>query len=164
MLVSMVQFDIPAGLYICNDYSRASILADSISVVSSMCWTLAPASAHRASNSFCTVKIRCVTSNQRVLSSRHKSVTFIRCFAISSFPVPLENRAATSANFSASASKSVTATPKIFKSCHAEEITCPWHGAQFNVASGKVLGPPARSDVKSFVVTVEGSDVLIELA
>ena len=44
------------------------------------------------------------------------------------------------------------------------EITCPWHGAQFNVASGKVLGAPARSDVKSFVVTVEGSDVLIELA
>ena len=44
-----------------------------------------------------------------------------------------------------------------------DQVTCPWHGAQFNVASGKVLGPPARSDVKSFVVTVEGSDVLIEL-
>jgi 3-phenylpropionate/trans-cinnamate dioxygenase ferredoxin subunit len=45
-----------------------------------------------------------------------------------------------------------------------KEVTCPLHGAQFNVASGKVLGPPAGSDVKSFVVTVEGSDVLIELA
>jgi len=45
-----------------------------------------------------------------------------------------------------------------------DQITCPLHGAQFNVASGKVLGPPAESDVKSFVVTVEGSDVLIELA
>ena len=45
-----------------------------------------------------------------------------------------------------------------------DQVTCPLHGAQFNVASGKVLGPPARSDVKSFVVTVEGSDVLIELA
>jgi len=45
-----------------------------------------------------------------------------------------------------------------------DQITCPLHGAQFNVASGKVLGPPARGDVKSFVVTVEGSDVLIELA
>ena len=44
------------------------------------------------------------------------------------------------------------------------EITCPWHGAQFNVASGKVLGPPARNDVNSFVVRVEGSGVLIELA
>ena len=45
-----------------------------------------------------------------------------------------------------------------------DQITCPLHGAQFNVASGKVLGPPAGSDVESFVVTVEGSDVLIELA
>ncbi len=43
-----------------------------------------------------------------------------------------------------------------------DQVTCPLHGAQFNVASGKVLGPPAGSDVKSFVVTVEGSDVLIE--
>ena len=45
-----------------------------------------------------------------------------------------------------------------------DQVTCPLHGAQFNVASGKVLGPPAGSDVKCFVVTVEGSDVLIELA
>ena len=44
-----------------------------------------------------------------------------------------------------------------------DQVTCPWHGAQFNVASGSVLGPPARSNVKSFVVTIEGSDVLIEL-
>ena len=44
-----------------------------------------------------------------------------------------------------------------------DQVTCPWHGAQFNVTSGEVVGPPARSDVKSFVVTVEGSDVLIEL-
>ena len=45
-----------------------------------------------------------------------------------------------------------------------DQVTCPLHGAQFNVASGKVLGPPAGSDVKSFVVTVEGSDILVELA
>ena len=45
-----------------------------------------------------------------------------------------------------------------------DQVTCPLHGAQFNVASGKALGPPAGSDVKCFVVTVEGSDVLIELA
>ena len=43
-----------------------------------------------------------------------------------------------------------------------DQVTCPLHGAQFNVTTGKVLGPPALSDVKSFVVTVEGSDVLIE--
>jgi len=45
-----------------------------------------------------------------------------------------------------------------------KEVTCPLHGAQFDATSGKVLGPPAGSDVKSFVVTIEGSDVLIELA
>ncbi len=45
-----------------------------------------------------------------------------------------------------------------------DQVTCPLHGAQFNVASGKVFGTPAGSDVKSFVVTVEGSGVLIELA
>ena len=45
-----------------------------------------------------------------------------------------------------------------------KEVTCPLHGAQSDVSSGKVLGPPARSDVKSFVVTVEGSNILVELA
>lgn len=44
-----------------------------------------------------------------------------------------------------------------------KEVTCPLHGAQFDVASGKVPNPPARSDVKSFVLTVEGSNVLIEI-
>ena len=44
-----------------------------------------------------------------------------------------------------------------------KELTCPLHGAQFDVASGKVLGSPAQSDVKCFVVTVAGNDVLIEL-
>ncbi|MGE4606354.1 MAG: non-heme iron oxygenase ferredoxin subunit [Myxococcota bacterium] len=43
------------------------------------------------------------------------------------------------------------------------DVTCPWHGAQFNVTTGKVLGPPAGSDVKSFVVTVEGDEVLVDL-
>lgn len=42
-------------------------------------------------------------------------------------------------------------------------VTCPWHGAQFDVTSGKVLGPPAGEGVKSFPVRVEGEDVKIEL-
>jgi nitrite reductase/ring-hydroxylating ferredoxin subunit len=44
-----------------------------------------------------------------------------------------------------------------------KEVTCPLHGAQFDVASGKVLGGPARSDVKSFSVSVEGDDVMVEV-
>lgn len=42
-------------------------------------------------------------------------------------------------------------------------VTCPWHGAQFDVTTGKVLCAPARSDVASYPVTVVGDDVLVEL-
>ncbi len=44
-----------------------------------------------------------------------------------------------------------------------EIVTCPWHGAQFNVTTGAVLRPPAGSDEESFPVKIEGSDVLVEL-
>ena len=44
-----------------------------------------------------------------------------------------------------------------------KEVTCPLHGAQFDVTSGKVLGGPARSDVRSFSVSLEGDDVMVEV-
>jgi nitrite reductase/ring-hydroxylating ferredoxin subunit len=44
-----------------------------------------------------------------------------------------------------------------------EVVTCPWHGAKFNVKTGAVLAPPARKGVQSFPVTVQGNDVLAEL-
>ncbi len=44
-----------------------------------------------------------------------------------------------------------------------KEVTCPLHGAQFDATSGKVLGGPARSDVKSFPVSLEGDDVMVEV-
>jgi nitrite reductase/ring-hydroxylating ferredoxin subunit len=44
-----------------------------------------------------------------------------------------------------------------------EVVTCPWHGAQFNVKTGEVLAPPARQGVRSFPVKVQGDDVLVEL-
>ena len=44
-----------------------------------------------------------------------------------------------------------------------KEVTCPLHGAQFDVTCGKVLGGPARSDVKCFPVSLEGNDVLVEM-
>jgi nitrite reductase/ring-hydroxylating ferredoxin subunit len=44
-----------------------------------------------------------------------------------------------------------------------EVITCPWHGAQFNVKTGEVLAPPAGKGVQSFPVKVQGDDVLVEL-
>jgi nitrite reductase (NADH) small subunit len=44
-----------------------------------------------------------------------------------------------------------------------EVVTCPWHGAQFNVRTGTVLTPPAGSDQTCFPLTIEGSDVLVDL-
>lgn len=39
--------------------------------------------------------------------------------------------------------------------------TCGCHGAQFNVASGKVLALPASTDVASYQTKVEGENVLV---
>jgi nitrite reductase/ring-hydroxylating ferredoxin subunit len=44
-----------------------------------------------------------------------------------------------------------------------ESVTCPWHGAKFNVKTGAVTHPPAGTGVRSFVVKVEAGDVLVEL-
>ena len=46
---------------------------------------------------------------------------------------------------------------------NGENVTCPWHGANFNVKTGAVTRPPAGTGVRSFAVKVEGSDVLVEL-
>jgi nitrite reductase/ring-hydroxylating ferredoxin subunit len=43
------------------------------------------------------------------------------------------------------------------------EVTCPWHGAVFDVTSGSVLGAPAPRDVAHYAVRVEGEDIEIEL-
>ena len=43
------------------------------------------------------------------------------------------------------------------------EVTCPLHGAKFDVRSGQVLGPPAYDDVISYPVRVSGADVEIDV-
>ena len=42
-------------------------------------------------------------------------------------------------------------------------VTCPWHGSKFDVATGKVLGAPAKKDEKSYKVIVKGDDIFIEV-
>src|SRR6266704_972298 len=44
-----------------------------------------------------------------------------------------------------------------------EEVTCPWHGAIYNIKTGAVLGPPAPRGVASYPVRVQGSDVEVEV-
>ena len=41
------------------------------------------------------------------------------------------------------------------------EVTCPWHGAHFDLKTGAVLGPPAQKGVPSYKVTVEGDDIKV---
>jgi 3-phenylpropionate/trans-cinnamate dioxygenase ferredoxin component len=43
------------------------------------------------------------------------------------------------------------------------EVTCPLHGAKFDIRSGEVLGPPAYDDVASYTVRVSGGDVEIDV-
>jgi len=42
-------------------------------------------------------------------------------------------------------------------------VTCPWHGACFDLTTGKVLEPPAAEGVARYEVRVEGDDVKIEI-
>jgi 3-phenylpropionate/trans-cinnamate dioxygenase ferredoxin component len=43
------------------------------------------------------------------------------------------------------------------------EVTCPWHGARFDIKTGAVLGPPAGREVRSYPVRVTGVEVEIEM-
>jgi 3-phenylpropionate/trans-cinnamate dioxygenase ferredoxin component len=43
------------------------------------------------------------------------------------------------------------------------EVTCPLHGAKFDIRSGEVLGPPAYDDVASYPVRISGSDIEVEV-
>ena len=42
-------------------------------------------------------------------------------------------------------------------------VTCPWHGAQFDVRSGEVLSPPAPGSVQCYKVHVQGDEVKVEV-
>jgi nitrite reductase/ring-hydroxylating ferredoxin subunit len=42
-------------------------------------------------------------------------------------------------------------------------ITCPWHGAQFAITTGKALRGPARQDIMTYPVTIEGDSIYISL-
>lgn len=42
-------------------------------------------------------------------------------------------------------------------------VQCPWHGSRFEVRTGEVVGPPARTPVKAYAVTVEAGRVWADL-
>ena len=46
---------------------------------------------------------------------------------------------------------------------NGKEVTCPWHGAVFNVTTGEVLGPPAPEGVARYTSWIEGDDIEVEI-
>ena len=44
-----------------------------------------------------------------------------------------------------------------------EQVTCPLHGAIYNIKSGEVLGPPAPKGVACYNVRVAGTDIEVEV-
>jgi 3-phenylpropionate/trans-cinnamate dioxygenase ferredoxin subunit len=43
------------------------------------------------------------------------------------------------------------------------EVTCPLHGATFDVRTGEVMGPPAQRAVARYGVRVTGTDIEVEV-
>jgi nitrite reductase/ring-hydroxylating ferredoxin subunit len=43
------------------------------------------------------------------------------------------------------------------------DVTCPWHGAVFDVTTGRVLRPPAPREISSYRTRVDGEDVEVEV-
>ena len=44
-----------------------------------------------------------------------------------------------------------------------KQVTCPWHGATYDVTTGGVLGPPAPKGVARYNVRVKASDIEVEI-
>lgn len=43
------------------------------------------------------------------------------------------------------------------------EVTCPWHGAIYNVTTSAVIGGPAPQNVAAYKVHVVGADIEVEV-
>jgi nitrite reductase/ring-hydroxylating ferredoxin subunit len=43
------------------------------------------------------------------------------------------------------------------------EVTCPWHGARFDMGTGAHLSPPAPRGVTAYKVQVVGDEIQVEV-
>ena len=43
------------------------------------------------------------------------------------------------------------------------KVTCPLHGADFDLKTGAALGPPAQKGVPSYKVVIEGDEIKVEV-
>jgi nitrite reductase/ring-hydroxylating ferredoxin subunit len=53
--------------------------------------------------------------------------------------------------------------PMTGSAARVEPAGSPWHGADFDLKTGAVLGPPAQNGVPSYKVVVEGDDIKVEV-
>ena len=42
-------------------------------------------------------------------------------------------------------------------------ITCNYHGAQFDLTTGKNIGPPAPAPVQTYKISAEGNDLYLDV-
>ena len=42
-------------------------------------------------------------------------------------------------------------------------VTCPWHGAQFDICTGKACGPPATGPLNHYKTEVKGNEIWADL-
>jgi len=42
-------------------------------------------------------------------------------------------------------------------------ITCEWHGARFDIRTGKALGPPATKAVAVYACRLDGTDIYVDV-
>ena len=46
---------------------------------------------------------------------------------------------------------------------NGNQVTCPWHGAVFDVTTGQVSRLPAPKGVSSYNIRIEGGDIEVEI-
>jgi len=56
-----------------------------------------------------------------------------------------------------------TVAPLSEGAVHGTKVTCPLHGADFDLKTGAVVGPPAQKGVPSYKVVVESDDIKVEV-
>ncbi len=42
-------------------------------------------------------------------------------------------------------------------------LRCTFHGADFDLETGKALGPPAEEDLATYPVVIEGDEIIVDL-
>ena len=53
--------------------------------------------------------------------------------------------------------------PLVEGKVHQTIVTCPWHGAKFDVTTGQCLGGPATTNVATYPVYIENNSIIIEI-